>query len=433
MVNDSVMKDKKLKKKHAIREEDLQGFKPLYKFIPFLERFHLVKDHHNRELHLDQYLSLILLYFFNPIIDSLRGIQQVSHLDKVKKLLGVEKGVSLGSLSEASSVFDAELIAPLIKELTSKAIPLEKDPQLRALQQTLVAVDGTLLAALPKMLWALWLDDNHRAGKLHLEFNIVKNIPLNAKITHANANEKTVLREFLSPDKIYTLDVGYSEYKLFQEIIDAQSSFVARLKDNAVYDIAEQRLLTDADKEAGVKKDIVVRLGCKSKQDTITSPVRVIEVFHEGNSSRPRTSRVSSKKTFRTTESDYTFVIVTNRMDLSAEIIALIYRYRWQIELFFRWFKCILGCTHLISLSQNGVSIQVYCALIASMLITLWTGCKPNKRTFEMLCFYFLGWANEEELSQHIKKLKEPKKKKPKLTAFTGSWSVFNPLLANQD
>ncbi|MBI4707185.1 MAG: transposase [Candidatus Omnitrophica bacterium] len=152
---------------------------------------------------------------------------------------------------------------------------------------------------------------------------------------------------------------------------------------------------------------MVVRLGSKGKQDDLTQPVRVIEIFHKGDSSKPRKSRVSSKKTFRTTESDCTFLLVTDRMDLSAEIIALIYRYRWQIELFFRWFKCILGCTHLISLSKNGVSIQVYCAFIASMLITLWTGCKPNKRTFEMLCFYFSGWASEEELAQHIQKLKD--------------------------
>jgi IS4 transposase len=94
-------------------------------------------------------------------------------------------------------------------------------------------------------------------------------------------------------------------------------------------------------------------------------------------------------------------------MDLSAEIISLIYRYRWQIELFFRWFKCILGCTHLLSHSANGVSLQVYCALIASMLITLWTGRKPTKRTFEMLCYHFMGWADDEELFNHIEKLKQ--------------------------
>ena len=130
-----------------------------------------------------------------------------------------------------------------------------------------------------------------------------------------------------------------------------------------------------------------------------------------GNETVQRKSRVSSKKSFRTTEVVYTFLLVTDRFDLPAETIALIYRYRWQVELFFRWFKCILGCRHLLAHSKNGVTLQIYCALIASMLITLRTGRKPTKRTFEMLCFYFLGWATEEELEEHINKLKDAEKK----------------------
>ena len=413
MSNSSAKKGRGRPKKNPTQGKDLQGFKFLHKFIPLLKKFHLVKDHHNRDLHFDQYIVLILLYFFTPVLTSLRGIQQASHLNKVKKILGI-KGAGLGSLSEASSVFDANLISPLIKELAKKAIPLEKDPKLKNLQQTLVAMDGTLLPALPKMLWALWINDQNKAAKLHLEFDILKYTPINAEITDANTNEKTILRKTLSPNKLYILDAGYSEYKLFQNIIDINSSFVARLRDNAVWNNIEESPLTYDDRKAGVQRDMIVRLGCKGKQDDLTSNVRVVEVFHKGNSSRPSRSRVSSKKTFRTTDSDYTFLLVTDRMDLPAEVIALIYRYRWQIELFFRWFKCVLGCNHLISLSENGVSIQVYCALIASMLITLWTGCKPNKRTFEMLCFYFMGLADDEELEHHIKKLKETEDKREK-------------------
>jgi IS4 transposase len=94
-------------------------------------------------------------------------------------------------------------------------------------------------------------------------------------------------------------------------------------------------------------------------------------------------------------------------MDLDALLVALGYRYRWSVELFFRWFKCILGCRHLLSESQNGVEIQVYIAIIASLLISLWTGRKPTKRTFEMVCLYLSGWADEEELLNHIETLKE--------------------------
>ena len=414
MSNGSVKSGRGRKKKELIKEKDLQGFKYLRDFFPLLERFHLVKDHHNRDLHFDQYISLILLYFFNPVLTSLRGIQQVSHLNKVKKELNI-KGLGLTTLSEASTVFDADLLAPVIKELADKASPLEKDPKLKVLQQSLVAVDGTLLPALPKMLWALWLDDRHRAAKLHLEFDILKAMPANVKITDGNTNEKTIIRSFLSPNKLYVIDAGYSEYTLFQDIINIKSSFVGRLRDNAIWETLEERPLTDDDKKAGVQRDQVVSLGCKSKQGDITQNVRIVEVFCKGDRSRPIKSRVSSKKTFRITDTDYTLLLVTDRIDLPAELIALIYRCRWQIELFFRWFKCILGCTHLIALSENGVTIQVYCALIASMLITLWTGCPPNKRTFEMLCFYFMGWADDEDLAWHIKKLKEAEDKKKKV------------------
>ena len=86
------------------------------------------------------------------------------------------------------------------------------------------------------MLWALWLNDQHKAAKLHLEFDILKSAPVNAKITDGNGKERIILREFLSPNKLYTLDAGYREYKLFQEIIDANSSFVARLQDNVSWD-----------------------------------------------------------------------------------------------------------------------------------------------------------------------------------------------------
>lgn len=388
--------------KPHVAADTLQGLKYFQNLFPLLQRYHEVKKHHNRKLHFDQYLTLLILYFFNPVLTSLRGIQQATTIKAVQKKLDI-KSTSIGSLSEASYVFDAELLQPLIKELAAKALPFEKNPQLKALQQELVAVDGTLLPALPKMLWALWLDEQNRAAKLHLALDIERQMPVEAKITHGNANEKNIVREFfLKANTLYVLDAGYGEYKFLQDILDVSSSFIVRLKDNAVWDEITSNQLSDADKAMGIRRDLIVKLGSKRKQNDLQEPVRVIEIFHEGDESVPRKSRVSSKKTFRTTDSDYSFLLVTARMDLPAELIALCYQFRWQIELFFRWFKCILGCTHLLALSKNGLTLQVYCALIASMLITLWTGRKPTKRTFEMLQFYFLGWATEQELEQHL-------------------------------
>ena len=76
------------------------------------------------------------------------------------------------------------------------------------------------------------------------------------------------------------------------------------------------------------------------------------------------------------------------------------------MELFFRWLKCVLGCKQLLTTSENGVALQIYTALIASLLIVLWTGRKPTKRTWEMLQFYFQGWASLEEVRAHLEKQK---------------------------
>jgi hypothetical protein len=77
-----------------------------------------------------------------------------------------------------------------------------------------------------------------------------------------------------------------------------------------------------------------------------------------------------------------------------------------MIELFFRFFKHVLGCRHLLSTDPVGIQIQAYCAIIACLLISLWTGGKPTLRTYEMLCYYLGGWADLEELTQHIEALK---------------------------
>jgi len=135
----------------------------------------------------------------------------------------------------------------------------------------------------------------------------------------------------------------------------------------------------------------VVRLGCKKSGAVLEQPLRVVEV---------ETGKTNSQG------EPEILLLATDRIDLDAELVALGYRYRWSVELFFRWLKCILDCRHLLSHSQNGVAIQVYLAIIASLLISLWTGRKPTKRTFEMLCFYFSGMASEEELLAHIAKLK---------------------------
>ena len=391
------------KKRHKIKERELQGFKYFKGISKMLESLGDVGCDRdlagNRILHMDQYVSLLLLYMFNPICTSLRSLQQASELKKVQKKLGVPRA-SLGSLSEASTVFDSQRMLEIIKQLGEQLKPIAHHEKLKDLPGILTAVDGTLLKCLPKIAWALWIDDEHKAVKNHLHFEILKGVPVKATITEGNANEKDVLAGNLESGRIYVLDRGYAKYGLLQKILDGQSSFVCRIQDNYACEVIEERPITADGEAAGVIRDRVVRLGSKGKSDEISGEVRVVEVKCKPHVKRMHTGRGGP-------EQSETLSIATDLLDVEADVIALIFKHRWTIETFFRFYKHILGCRHLLSYNQNGIELQTYSAILACMLISLWTGRKPTLRTYEMLCWYFTGMADEEELLSHIQRLQK--------------------------
>jgi hypothetical protein len=382
-------------RRKPIRERDLQGLKYFRLLIPLFERLHddaTKRDRAgNRQLFFDQYACLLLLFFFNPIVQSVRGMQQASQLQKVQRLFGCGRA-SLGSLSEASRVFDPNLLREIIGELAEQARPLLTGREAEALRD-LEAVDGSLLPALPKMAWALWQDELHRAAKMHVHFNVLKGVPTHVTVTAGNGSERDELRASLRAGGFYVIDRGYRDYDLFQEIVDAKASFVARVQDNTAYRVSEERPLTAAAQAAGVVGDVVIdKLGTDHHKNVLKQPLRIL-LIDTGK-------RLADGK-------PELMILCTDRLDLPAELVALAYKYRWAIELFFRWFKCVLGCRHLLSTSANGVTIQVYLAIIASLLISVWIGKKPTLRTLEMIQFYFTGWATLEELTAHIAHLKD--------------------------
>jgi hypothetical protein len=381
------------KRQPPIREKDLKGLKYFKLLGTLLDRLHadaIGRDHAgNRRLFYDQYACLLLLFFFNPVVKSLRGIQQASVLDKVQRLFGCSR-ISRGSLSEASRVFDPELLHAIIGDVAAQTLPLVHGKEAEALRG-LTAVDGSLLPALPKMAWALWLDPQHRAAKMHVHFDVLKGVPVETTVTAGNDSETKQLRATLQAQRLYVIDRGYAEYRLFQDIVDVHSDFIGRLRDNAVWTVVEERPLTAEARAAGVRSDRRVWLGGPQSGAAFKQPVRVLEVDTGKIDANGRPDIL---------------LLATSRLDLAAELVALAYRFRWSVELFFRWLKCILGCRHLLANSRDGVTIQVYLAIIASLLISLWVGRKPTVRTLEMIQFYFTGWATEEELMAHLDQLK---------------------------
>jgi hypothetical protein len=228
-------------------------------------------------------------------------------------------------------------------------------------------------------------------------------MPILIKVTEGvnrgAADERAVLATALEKGRCYVEDRGYAKFHLFNAIVAAESSYVCRLRDNTRYEIQQQRPLTAEDSEAGIVLDAVVGLGeyggAKGRPD---HPLRLVVVKTTPHQKRGGAAGPGSNGLL---------LIATNLLHLPAWIIALIYRYRWTIEVFFRFFKHVLGCRHLLSHDPVGIEIQTYCAIIACMLISLWTGRKPTLRTYEMLCHYFTGLAEEDELLAHLAKLQK--------------------------
>ncbi len=379
----------------------------------------------NRDLHFDEYVTLVLLYLFNPMINSVRTLQRATAVDKLAEQLGVKR-FSLGSFSESCRVFEPQKLKAVIAQLAGELRPLHADPRLKHhLEHSLTIADGTVLDAISKVADAFWLkfkdDSPKHAWKLHVQFEVDTLCPMadGVELTDARnsgkSDEKHVLRTKLKPGRCYVTDRWFAQFTLFNEINAIGSSYVCRAKENSVFEVIEERVLSDADRAAGIVRDATVRMGLSSKPNAKPNhPMRLVVIVAE-----PHAKRGGRKGKTAGPGNKGTIVLLTNLLDVPAEIIALTYRYRWTIEIFFRFFKQTLGCRHLISQRIEGIQIQVYCAVIGCMLINLWTGKRPGKQMINMLAWYFMGIATAAEVEKF---LNEPDNTGIKLRAKDELW-----------
>jgi hypothetical protein len=329
------------KKAAKISERDVGGLKYFRKLRPMLKRLHECGVDPNRpnkrQLHYDDYCMLVLLYLFNPTVSSLRAIQQASELKKVQKKLGCSRA-SLGSLSESSHVFDPDLLKEIIAELGQQLQPVGADKRLASVKHTLTLVDGSLLSFLPEMAKASFLKSESGSGlikwRLHTHFEVDKYVPTRIEATEDGGgpnDERAVMERMIDPDKLYVMDRGYAKFTLFNKIVACNSSYVCRLRDNSKYQVTKRRELSDEAKEARVLEDLEVEFGATSNSESKPDhPMRLVTI-----EIKPHVKKTKYKGGKSGHNSDGILRIGTNLMDVPAEAIALIYHYRWTIEIFF--------------------------------------------------------------------------------------------------
>jgi hypothetical protein len=321
----------------------------------------------------------------------------------VAEALGVGR-FSLGSFSEAPRVFDPERLKPVIEELAGQLRPLCDDPRLADVKHAITLVDSTVLTALGRLAKAAVGNEARyntaRDGRavygwrLHTQLELKSFSPHRIDRTGARnaqeTRENNVLRRTLEAGRCYVNDGGYADQSLFDDIVDADSSYVTRIREDSVFTVIEERLLSDEALAAGVVRDARVTLGSEGGG---RHPVRIVAVQVEPH---PRRTRRDPKK-----QSDL-ILLATCLIDLPPELVALIYLYRYTIELFFRIFKQLLGLRHLLSQREEGIDIQVYCTAIVCLLVCLMTGTKPTRSNRDMIGWFLIGLATEQELLAHL-------------------------------
>ena len=295
----------------SLSEEPLQGckyFRLLGPLFAHLRRAATERDRAgHRPLCYDQYARVLLLDFFHPVVTSLRGLQQTTPLAKVQERLGVHP-TSLRALSEAAYVFDATLLHEVLITLGAHLRPQLPLAEHGALAQ-LIAVDGSLWPALPRMAWALWQDDQHRAAKMQVACAVLRQGPIDGTVTAGNGSERAAWRRLVQPGGGSVVDRGSVASSVFQERHDLPGSVLCRVKDNAAYEVQEERALAPAAVHAGVVRDAVRRrLGTAHHTRLLPPPFRM------GQGATGKTRQEGTPEVL---------VLVTNRLDLEAELLAM--------------------------------------------------------------------------------------------------------------
>ncbi len=179
-----------------LKSRDIRGVKYVERLLPMLDALHEVgcdRDKAgNRRLFYNQYWMLVLLSLFNPVVRSLRAIQQVSELSNVQRKLGCSRA-SMGSLSEAVKVFDPSRLLGIIDSLVAEVKPV-RDVRKDHLAHALTAVDGSVVKTLKSITEAAFMGDkngeSHSGWRLHTHFDIDRHVPTRIDVTPASNSGK---------------------------------------------------------------------------------------------------------------------------------------------------------------------------------------------------------------------------------------------------
>lgn len=260
------------------------------------------------------------------------------------------------TLSDANQRRNADVFGAIYNQLFIKYGHYISDSRIKdVIHKQIEIFDSTTISLFKDILKCVGRKPHNgkRKGgvKVHTVINVDETVPKMVWFTDAASHDHILLSKLkMDANTIYVFDKGYNDYKTFQRFCDNNTGFVTRIKDNAVYQIKEQSEIGDGI-HSGVQSDEIIELTIK-----------------EGNTEKPLQLR---KVRFYDRVLKREFEFITNLFEMRADLVAAIYKLRWQIELLFKQLKQNFPLNYFLGDNENAIKIQIYCALIANLMMTV--------------------------------------------------------------
>ncbi len=402
------------KKRPIIKEDELAGVGIVRQIAPLLDQLRQREqaDHGNTQVHLGDALVVLLACFFNPTVRSLRLIDQLSAFNWVKAHTELDR-IPRSTLSDALRRFDPEELRPIMEALVRQIPALARiDSDLEKVTRKIIAADGSYFNLVGEVAWALaGVKRNGQSQsrvRLNLQLDVRNFSPVDLDISgRDDGSEAAAFIRRLQSGAVYLVDRNFVHFGFINAVLNKNSSLVLRLKKDICFTVAPlqtplqtpSRQLSDEDRQNGVLRDEVGHLSGPQSATNQGRPSRTSEP----------PSQLLRRVTLWDEKNKQEIVLITDLLDLPARVIALLYRLRWEIELFFRWLKVWAAWNRCISLDQRGITLQFYVAVIACLLMHLRTGRKVNKYAIFALSQVAAGLASYAEIEPMLERIEREK------------------------
>lgn len=363
----------------------------------FDQHVQVPKAHGNERLHLRGVVGGLLAAAFEPAVWSLRPVDDLSLHERVQKLTGVDR-LARSTLSDAMARFDPAVIKPVIDALLQQMPQIKRlDPHTQQLTRRLIAADGSWFNLAGKVTHALQCSRGNQGTqarvRLNLQIDVDAFAPVFCDVSGKDqGNEAKAFAANIQSDCIYLADRNFVSFAFINAVLDNQSNLVLRLKKGVNFEVDQSKKLSQEDRAHGVLSDEVGHL---------TGPRSTGNGDARSCSAKP--PRQLLRRVVVWDEKNKTEVLlVTDLLEAPAHVIGLLYRLRWQIELFLRWLKVLAGFDHLINQSARGITMQFYIAVLMTLLIHLQTGMRVNKYALLWVSWLASSRATAEAMAEAL-------------------------------